>query len=120
MTAIEPDSAGLSQLALAAAALAMLGGCGVLGGKDKPETPTVGNRVPILSRISTEREGRSGAGRRRGGPAARRETNAEWPQAGGNADKIDRPPRARRSARRARGPPSSPAPASARGSPPRR
>lgn len=28
-----------------------LGGCGAFGGKDKPKTPTVGNRVPILSRI---------------------------------------------------------------------
>ena len=27
-----------------------LAGCGVFGGKDKPKTPTLGNRIPILSR----------------------------------------------------------------------
>ena len=30
-----------------------LAGCGVFGGKDKPKTPTLGNRIPILSRIDT-------------------------------------------------------------------
>ncbi len=29
---------------------ATLAGCGVLGGKDKPVTPTVGNRTSILTR----------------------------------------------------------------------
>ena len=30
-----------------------LAGCGVFGGKGKPATPTVGNRVPILSKVDT-------------------------------------------------------------------
>ncbi len=30
-----------------------LTGCGVFGGKDKPSTPTVGKRVPILSKVDT-------------------------------------------------------------------
>jgi outer membrane protein assembly factor BamB len=30
-----------------------LAGCGMLGGKSGPKTPTVGNRVPILSRIES-------------------------------------------------------------------
>lgn len=62
-------------------------GCGVFGGgKGGPKTPTVGNRIPILSRID------SGA---RVDPALASvevllppaETNADWPQAGGTADK---------------------------------
>jgi outer membrane protein assembly factor BamB len=61
-------------------------GCGVFGGKGGPKTPTVGNRVPILSRIE------SGA---KVDPALAsiavivppEETNAEWPQAGGTPSK---------------------------------
>lgn len=63
-----------------------LAGCGAFGGKDKPKTPTLGNRIPILSRIDT------------GAkvdplletvsvivpPAA---ANPDWPQAGGTASK---------------------------------
>jgi outer membrane protein assembly factor BamB len=64
-----------------------LGGCGVFGGKDKPKTPTVGNRVPILSRIE------SGA---KVDPTlasisvvlAPSATNPEWAQAGGTASKA--------------------------------
>ena len=33
---------------------ALLAGCGILGGSDKPKTPTLGNRTPILSNIATE------------------------------------------------------------------
>ena len=63
-----------------------LSGCGVFGGKGKPTTPTVGNRVPILSRIE------SGA---KADPALRdvavvlppAEANPEWPQAGNTANK---------------------------------
>ncbi len=42
-----------SRLALTALlSVTMLAGCGILGGGDKPKTtPTVGNRVPVLSRI---------------------------------------------------------------------
>ncbi|MCW1430453.1 PQQ-like beta-propeller repeat protein [Novosphingobium sp. JCM 18896] len=65
-----------------------LSGCGVFGGgKSGPKTPTVGNRVPILSRIE------SGA---KVDPALAsvqvilppEESNAEWPQAGGTASKA--------------------------------
>ena len=67
-------------------ALAM-SGCGVFGGKGKPKTPTIGNRIPILSRIE------SGA---RVDPALAalsvilppEEANADWPQAGGTPSKA--------------------------------
>ncbi|MEO1922681.1 MAG: pyrrolo-quinoline quinone [Sphingomonadales bacterium CG12_big_fil_rev_8_21_14_0_65_65_10] len=39
--------AGAAMLALATA------GCGILGGSDKPKTPTVGERIPVLSRIES-------------------------------------------------------------------
>jgi outer membrane protein assembly factor BamB len=63
-----------------------LSGCGVFGGKGKPTTPTVGNRVPILSRVE------SGA---KADPSLRdvavvlppAEANPEWPQAGNTANK---------------------------------
>ena len=72
---------------LALALLLALSGCGIFGGgKGGPKTPTIGNRVPILSRID------SGA---RVDPALASvevllppaETNVDWPQAGGTADK---------------------------------
>jgi outer membrane protein assembly factor BamB len=67
-----------------------LGACstlGIGGGGDKKRTPTVGNRTPILSRI---------AGEVKADPALASvsvvlppaQTNAEWPQAGGNAAKA--------------------------------
>ena len=63
-----------------------LSGCGIFGGKGGPKTPTVGNRVPILSRIDSSA---------RVDPALASvevllppvETNVDWPQAGGTADK---------------------------------
>jgi len=63
-----------------------LAGCGVLGGKDKPATPTVGERIPILSRIE------SGA---KVDPTLDgvsvvvppEQANTDWPQAGGTASK---------------------------------
>ena len=79
----------LSRKVAAPLALALvlgLSGCGVFGGKGKPSTPTVGNRVPILSRVE------SGA---KVDPALAEiavvlppaAANADWPQAGGNAGK---------------------------------
>ena len=38
----------MKRLVLALAALGLLGGCGILGGRDRPTTPTVGQRVPVL------------------------------------------------------------------------
>lgn len=73
-------------LTVAVLALA-LGGCGALGGKDKTRTtPTVGQRVPVLSKIE------SGA---KVDPALEAmlvllppaTVNADWAQAGGSASK---------------------------------
>jgi outer membrane protein assembly factor BamB len=64
-----------------------LSGCGIIGGgKGGPKTPTVGNRIPILSHIDSAANV---------DPALESvevllppaETNADWPQAGGTADK---------------------------------
>lgn len=71
---------------LALAMVLGLAGCGVFGGKDKPSTPTVGNRVPILSKIDTSAKV---------DPALANVAvimpvateNAEWAQAGGTASK---------------------------------
>lgn len=70
--------------------LAGLGACGTLGiggGKDEKATPTIGNRTPILSRIASEVKA---------DPTLANvavvlpppQTNADWPQAGGNAAKA--------------------------------
>jgi outer membrane protein assembly factor BamB len=64
-----------------------LAGCGVFGGKEGPKTPTVGNRVPILSRVETSAEP---------DPALAsvtvtvppQQANADWSQAGGTANKA--------------------------------
>jgi outer membrane protein assembly factor BamB len=64
-----------------------LSGCGVFGGgKGGPKTPTVGNRIPILSRIDTAANvDPTLAMVEVLLPPA--ETNSDWPQAGGTADK---------------------------------
>ncbi len=75
---------GLPLVAVLALGLA---GCGIIGGKGGgPKTPTVGNRVPILSRIES--------GAKVDATLATvavilppEETNADWPQPGGNAGK---------------------------------
>src|SRR5512139_1476937 len=64
-----------------------LSACGAFGGKGKPKTPTVGDRIAILSHVE--------AGAK---PDARlatvsvivppQQANAEWPQAGGTASKA--------------------------------
>jgi len=78
---------GRLALPIAAALVLGLTGCGVLGGGKGPrKTPTLGERIPILSRIE------SGA---KVDPALASvavilppaETNSEWPQAGGTANK---------------------------------
>ena len=73
----------------AAAALALmagLSGCGILKGKGKPATPTVGNRVAILSRIDTSATVDPAlAGVAVVLPPATE--NADWAQAGGTANK---------------------------------
>ena len=63
-----------------------LSGCGIFGGKGGPKTPTVGNRVPILSRVDTgaKLDPALASVAVIVPPAA---VNPEWPQAGGNASK---------------------------------
>jgi len=82
-----PKSASRRFAAVTVLLLAVaLSGCGIFGGKDKPKTPTVGNREPILSRIE--------AGARVDPSLAtvsvvipQAQVNSEWGQAGGNASK---------------------------------
>ncbi|MEO6094013.1 MAG: PQQ-binding-like beta-propeller repeat protein [Novosphingobium sp.] len=74
-------------VALVLAAALSLGGCGVFGGKGKPKTPTVGERVPVLSRIqSGAKVDDQLAASAVVLPADT--VNAEWPQAGGTANKA--------------------------------
>ena len=71
---------------LASVLVLALTGCGIIGSKAKPTTPTVGNRVPILSKIDTSAAvDPSLAGVAVVLPPATE--NAEWPQAGGTASK---------------------------------
>ncbi|MFA9201417.1 MAG: PQQ-binding-like beta-propeller repeat protein [Cypionkella sp.] len=70
-----------TMLALALA----VGACGVFGGGDRKETPTVGNRIPVLSRIESAKVDPALAGVAVVLPPA--QVNAEWAQAGGNAGK---------------------------------
>ena len=73
---------------LLALSLAMgLAGCGVFKGKGKPSTPTVGNRIPILSRVDTSAKVDDAlAGVVVVLPPATE--NAEWAQAGGTPSKA--------------------------------
>jgi outer membrane protein assembly factor BamB len=76
------------RLAVMPVLMASLAACGAvgLGGKAKPTTPTVGNRTPVLSRISSEiKVDPSLENVAVVIPAA--QANADWPQAGGNAAK---------------------------------
>ncbi|MEO0062977.1 MAG: outer membrane protein assembly factor BamB precursor, partial [Pseudomonadota bacterium] len=76
--------AGAIALPLLAISLA---GCGVIGGKVKPATPTHGNRTPILSRIATEVKADPAlASTMVVLPPA--QVNADWAQAGGSASKA--------------------------------
>ncbi len=63
-----------------------LSGCGVFGGKGKPTTPTVGNRIPILSRVDTGAKVDDSLSTLAVivPPAT---ANADWAQAGGTANK---------------------------------
>ena len=63
-----------------------LSGCGVFGGKGKPTTPTIGNRIPILSKVDTSAKlDPALAGVSVIVPPAT--ANADWAQAGGTANK---------------------------------
>lgn len=68
------------------AAMAALSGCGIFGGGDDPETPTTGNRVPILvSEDEIEVDAQIGSV-----PVVlpASSANAAWLQPGGNASKA--------------------------------
>jgi outer membrane protein assembly factor BamB len=68
-------------------ALAMgVSGCGVFGGKGGPKTPTVGNRVPILSRIESGAKVDADLGSL-AVIVPPEESNTDWPQPGGTANK---------------------------------
>lgn len=83
-------NAPLRRLAMSATAIvlaATLSACGVFGGKGKPHTPTVGKRVPILSRIEAgTKVDPSIANVAVVIPPA--EVNTDWAQAGGTAAKA--------------------------------
>ena len=64
-----------------------LSGCGVFGGKEGPKTPTVGNRVPILSRIETSAKPDPALASVTVTVPAQ-QANTEWTQAGGTANKA--------------------------------
>lgn len=73
----------MKRLIVSLAALALLGGCGLFDGKGKPKTPTVGERIAVLSaEASIEADPALADVAVIVPPAV---TNAEWPQPGGNA-----------------------------------
>ena len=84
-TAKALSTAGRAVLALALALGLSACGGGLFGGGDKKVTPTVGNRIPVLSRIEGAKVDPSLAGVSVIVPPAT--VNAEWTQAGGNAGK---------------------------------
>ncbi|HSG57363.1 MAG TPA: PQQ-binding-like beta-propeller repeat protein, partial [Paracoccaceae bacterium] len=78
-----------SRMVLTALGALALAGCGVFGGgnDDRPQTPTNGNRTPILSRIAND----VAADPELAGVAVilpTAETNTDWPQGGRNAAKV--------------------------------
>jgi outer membrane protein assembly factor BamB len=75
----------MKRIIFAIAAAGLLGGCGVLGKDKKPVTPTVGERVSVLSREVMLEVDPSLAGVAVALPPA--QVNAEWAQSGGNAAK---------------------------------
>ncbi|WP_164117995.1 PQQ-binding-like beta-propeller repeat protein [Sphingorhabdus sp. Alg239-R122] len=78
----------LAKSALIVAATAMLASCGIIGGDDGPKTtPTVGKRIPVLSRVESGAEvDPSLAGTNVIYPAP--VANSGWTQPGGNAAKA--------------------------------
>src|SRR3712207_959857 len=76
----------MKRVIMAVAALGLLGGCGILGGKDKPKTPTVGNRIPVLAAQQAVEVDPSLADMPIVLPEA--VANADWPQPGGNPAKA--------------------------------
>jgi outer membrane protein assembly factor BamB len=75
----------MKRIVIALVAVSMLGGCGVLGGKGKKVTPTVGERIPVLARETVLESDPALAAVAVTLPPAL--ANAEWAQSGGNAAK---------------------------------
>lgn len=76
----------MKRLVLALAAISLLGGCGVFGGRDRPTTPTVGQRVPVLARDSGVEVDPLLAGMPVTVPGP--VLNPDWAQPGGNLSKT--------------------------------
>ncbi|MFN3387874.1 MAG: PQQ-binding-like beta-propeller repeat protein [Allosphingosinicella sp.] len=75
----------MKRLIFGLAAASMLGGCGVFGNGDKKVTPTVGERIPVLSAEASIEVDPALAGVAVTLPPA--QNNAAWAQPGGNAAK---------------------------------
>ena len=75
----------MKRLVFALAAAGVLGGCGLLGGNDKPGTPTVGQRIPVLTAEASIEVDPALAGVDIVLPPGT--PNESWPQPGGNAAK---------------------------------
>ena len=76
----------MKRVIIAIAAVSLLGGCGIFGGKgDKKHTPTVGERIAVLSSEAAVEVDPALAGVAVTLPAAT--VNTEWTQPGGNAAK---------------------------------
>ncbi|TFI57921.1 pyrrolo-quinoline quinone [Sphingomonas parva] len=76
----------MKRVILVLAAASLVGGCGVFGGKgDKKTTPTVGERIPVLSAEAAIQVDPALAGVAVVLPPA--QVNTEWSQPGGNAAK---------------------------------
>jgi outer membrane protein assembly factor BamB len=75
----------MKRVVWALAGAAVLSGCGILGGNDKPKTPTVGQRISVLGNEAGVEVDPTLAGVAISLPPA--ETNLAWAQPGGNASK---------------------------------
>lgn len=75
----------MKRVLLAVAATSLLAGCGAFGGQKKNTTPTVGQRIPVLSSETGVEVDPALAPIAITLPAVN--ANADWPQPGGNASK---------------------------------
>ncbi|HEV2865836.1 MAG TPA: PQQ-binding-like beta-propeller repeat protein [Allosphingosinicella sp.] len=75
----------MKRIVVAFGAIGLLGGCGILGGSDRPTTPTVGERIPVLAAEGQVEVDPQLAGVAVAVPAPA--VNTEWAQPGGNAAK---------------------------------
>ena len=73
----------MKRIIFALTALSLVSGCGVLKGRDKPVTPTVGQRIPVLTGEASVEVDPGLADVAIALPPM--ETNAAWTQPGGNA-----------------------------------